>query len=236
MGAFVDQWANEGNGSSGTLTVSLTGVTGGNNLYCGESGTPYNSTVSISSDVDGAFTLPTETILTDSGDDWQMMGGYLLNVTGGDHTITVTYGSSSAFRGIVVQEWSGHLTSGAYDATPSDAVIETTGTTRTNGPGGTVSGAGDYVCFGMDYGVIATPTAGSGFTGGTAVWFYGGGTAACLPEYRAYTSGTASATWGMNSGATSYCIGMYFLNAGGGGANPKGPLGLPLHGPLGGPI
>lgn len=215
MGTYV-QGAQNSSGGTGATTIAVTinSVTGGNLLWVAAGCLDSATSVSVA---DGGNTWNAGPTLANATEPYQIRLFYAMNVTGGNRTVTATFGSSETYRVIYVQERSGLATTGALEGAGT-SLRQTTGTTR-NAGNYTNSAAGDLVAVCLDYSWLQLPTAGSGFTGRGGMWTFGGEiTNMGLPEDASYaTGGTRSATWGANNGAITYALQMFLLDAGGGG-------------------
>jgi len=193
--------------SSATAAVTLAGVAAGSTLYAVAVWPSLTETLtSISSSVDGAFTLHNNPTANGDG---RMAHGYLMNATAGSHTVTATKSGAAVSIELFVFELSDAgtmvdkiINPQTTPGTGADAVTSTAITTAANGI---------LVGVGADLGQITPPTVGTGFTAGPAGTIGNG-------EYKT-TSGvgpTAVTFTETESYANDLTSAMAFSPAGGG--------------------
>lgn len=233
-GAFVSGQVDDAEHPNTDLTLTLTGVTAGNLLVVCSSWGNSRTLDGVSSDVDGTFT---EAISEETGI-WNLCSiWYLENASSGTHVITVDISANGAYTKSAVLEYSGIVTSGALDGTPSSG--DDAGAQTINSGNVTTSNTSMFLGTGCHGGGQVELTHNFSGTGETDRWEdetvdY---QPICIMDAPAQSSGTYSTTFERASGTTQIaCALAAFQEAAAGGANPKGPLGMPFHGPFAGPI
>lgn len=169
MPTFVQQSSGVNFTGTGVTSISatLTAITSGN-LVCGfitaAEATATTCTVKDSNNL--SYTMvPNSSGLLDGGNGNQAWMFYLApgSQTGGATSITATFGVSSSFVGITVQEWSGILSTSPLDGSNLSNVA---GSLTPTGTSITTTTSGDLIFAGVvpDGGSGGTITAGTGYT------------------------------------------------------------------------
>lgn len=194
-------------GSSTTVAVAYTSNVTANNNLIAVAGGAANTTCTFSSPSDTWNTIATFW----DGNIGQLLSlGYAENVTGGAKTVTATFGVSTIFKSIIIEEWSGLATSSSLDTNTTGLHVPATTTPADNAMTTTANGDLIIGCIVSD-GV--TISAGSGFT--LDIYDSGNHYGA---EFQVQTSsGSITVGWTLGSSAQAAVISAAFKAGGGGG-------------------
>lgn len=195
-------------GSSGSSTTIAkayaSNVTAGNFLFA-VAGGAANTTCTFSSSGDTWATIATFW----DGNIGQLVSiGYAANVTGGAKTVTATFGTSTIFKSIIIEEWSGVATSSPLDTNTTGLHVPATTTPSDNAM--TTTTDGDLILGGIvsDGAVIS---AGTGYT----LDIYESGNHYGAEFQVQGTHGSTTVVWTLGSSAQSAVVSAAFKPAGG---------------------
>lgn len=237
--AYVQSGQDSDDAGPSRVDITLTGVVSGNYIVAfgvGESDTG-SMTFTTQSGSTSSWTQTVDQL--ESGDFAVIGAAYATASSTGDVTVRIEGpGGSNTYAGGIVMEIDDI---NAYDAsqynrtaasvtsytttagTPSgyDTMMVGFGMHWASSPGGdtTATTGWDQRIIGMNYpDQLATDAGGCG-------------------ETRVYTSGNGQASFDVPSTSSAkFGVHMFFTENAAGAANPKGPLGHPLHGPFAGPV
>jgi hypothetical protein len=130
--------------TASTIAATFASGTGAGNLIVVWVGWDTSTGATLSSVTDGGDTFSSGFgQVTDTVHRQAFQGWYAVNVAAGRTTVTVTFSTGAAFRGLIIQEYSGVVTNSAFDGgvgnlqsspgTGSNAVTSTAITTTTAG-------------------------------------------------------------------------------------------------------
>lgn len=223
--AFVQSKSTEADGvtDSTTIAATFTSTVGSGNAVCGA--VTYRATGGTLSSVtdDKANTYTIQRTIT--GDDLKVSFFYLANITNAPQTITATFASTIAYRGLGIVEASGIATTNALDQDTGQAQAAPGGTADAVTSGAVTTTTDGQFIFGAsartDSFVSNEFTAGTNYTEREET---GGGVTGIdmAVETRVQTSqGSIAATFtGANGGAANYATGILTLKAASGAWGP----------------
>lgn len=214
----------DGGGGSTTIAATLNGVTAGNHLIAHVGWSSSTATCSVS---DGTAYSTGDSDRDDTNQDGQVF--YLENAGAGSHTITATLSTSQSFRRIRVCEVSGLATSSSKDQATGQAQSATT--SPSSSASAATTNANDFVMGFTQNGGDADPGS-TTLSAGATYTLSGSNNILGLESKSVAATGAQTATFGSTNSKTFTTHVIAFKEAGGGGTNPKGPLGMMIFGPL----
>ena len=211
--AFVQSASSSiASGSSGTISVTINGVTAGNCLIV--AAFSLSATESFDSCADGTNTY-TAAATHQNGDG---SGGRVFvapNVSSGNFTVTATLSGDASYRVILVHEVSGIATTSPVDAVSSSLDCDNSGSDTPNENGCYIFGAG-YT----GYSATAA-TAGGSFTLRESQTDAAGVAAATEDQVQATAASISSNFTFGDNGGTGWMVALKPAAGGGGGGRPN---------------
>ena len=235
-GANSDTYAYGSNVSAGSLITIVGGQRDFNTVS--DAFVAGDVTQSAGTAVLGTISLDAATEFETSEEPWIRIGIWSAIVTTGG-SLTMQLGANGSDADTMI---AGHEFTGSWDGTRVEDTSTTTDDTNNVDPttgNATSVGAALFIAGFMAASPNAiSPTEDAAFSLiGEINIAPGDGNAGGSAIYRIVSSGTTDAgdwTMGNSIGRSSALV--VYKEAAGGAANPKGPLGMPLHGPFGGPL
>jgi glucose/arabinose dehydrogenase len=159
---YIQSSSNTNNTAATTISQAFSAGNTAGNLIVAAISSEMNVTVTCSDSRGNTYTIART--LYDSSDNQSLTICYAANIAAGANTVTATFGSSVAYRRLLIHEYAGAIAVNSLDVTAGNIATGTTATDAITSTAATTTGPGDLI-FGavMDDQGVNSIAAGTGF-------------------------------------------------------------------------